>query len=398
MRLDALLADWRTAARTHNGRPAADLKGRQKLTLNPKTLALTLIAVCAIAACSRAEPPQHEEVRPVRTIVAGQTPGTVGASYSGEIRARYESRLGFRTGGKIVARLVDVGAHVKRGDVLLRLDPTQEALQVTAAAADVDAARSRVAQARVDVKRIEQLLARNFASQAELDQQRLALDQSEAQLRSALARQRLNANQEGFTTLVADRDGVVSTISAEAGQVVAAGQSVVTVAADGEREVAISIPESRVEELRKAKSLQVSVWAHPDRTWTGTLRELAPDTDSVTRTYSARISIQHPDETLLRLGMTASVFAPDVDGNRAIRLPLTAIVDRDGRRQVWIVPPKSARVQARDVQLGSAQKDSVLVTAGLFGGETVVTAGVHMLKAGQRVKVIEAASQAGSDK
>ncbi len=171
-----------------------------------------------------------------------------------------------------------------------------------------------------------------------------------------------------------------------------------TVAADGEREVAISIPESRVEELRKAKSLQVSVWAYPDKAWTGTLRELAPDTDSVTRTYSARISIQHPDETLLRLGMTASVFAPDVDGNRAIRLPLTAIVDRVGSRQVWIVPPKSSHVQARDVQLGSAQKDSVLVTAGLFGGETVVTAGVHMLKAGQRVKVIEAATQAGSNK
>ncbi|CAG2155110.1 Multidrug resistance protein MdtA [Cupriavidus yeoncheonensis] len=368
------------------------------MTLNPKTLALGLIAAYAVAACSPAEPPQHEEVRPVRTIIAGQTSGTVGASYSGEIRARYESQLGFRTGGKIVARLVDVGAHVKRGQVLLRLDPTQEALQVTAASADVDAARSRVAQARVDVKRIEQLLARNFASQAELDQQRLALDQSEAQLRSALARQRLNANQEGFTTLVADRDGVVSTISAEAGQVVAAGQSVVTVAADGEREVAINIPESRVEELRKAKALQVSVWAHPDKAWTGSLRELAPDTDSVTRTYSARISIQHPDETLLRLGMTASVFAPDVDGNRAIRLPLTAIVDRGNSSQVWIVPPKSSRVQARDVQLGSAQKDSVLVTAGLFGGETVVTAGVHMLKAGQRVKVIEAATQAGSDK
>lgn len=350
---------------------------------------MAVIAAHVLAACGPASAPEHEETRPVRTIVAGYSPGSVGATYSGEIRARYESQLGFRTAGKVVARLVDTGSHVKRGQPLLQLDPTQESLQVAAAGAEVDAARSRVAQARVDVKRIEQLLARNFASQAELDQQRLALDQAEAQLRSALAREQLNSNLRGFTTLVADRDGVVSSISAEAGQVVAAGQPVVTVAADGEREVAISIPESRVDELRKAKTLQVAVWAHPGKSWTGTLREMAPDTDSVTRTYSARISIQKPDPDLLRLGMTASVLAADVDGNGAIRLPLTAIVDREGGRQVWVVDPKTSRIAAREVKLGSAQNDSVLVQSGLAGGETIVTAGVHMLQPGQLVKLIE---------
>jgi multidrug efflux system membrane fusion protein len=336
----------------------------------------------------------------VRTVVAGRMEGTVGATYSGEIRARYESQLGFRTAGKIVARLVNVGSQVKRGQPLLQLDPTQETLQVAAAGAEVDAAKSRVDQARVDVKRIEQLLARNFASQAELDQQRLALNQAEAQLRSAQARQQLNANLRGFTTLVADRDGVVSAISAEAGQVVAAGQPVVTVAADGEREVAISIPESRIDELRKAKELQVAVWAHPGKSWAGTLRELAPDTDSVTRTYSARISIQQPDPALLRLGMTATVFVADVDGNSAIRLPLTAIVDREGGRQVWVVDPKTSSVAARKVKLGSAQNDSVLVVEGLAGGETIVSAGVHMLQPGQRVKLTEAVAvaEAGESK
>ena len=325
----------------------------------------------------------------MRTLVTGRTAGSVGAMYSGEIRARYESQLGFRTSGKIVARLVDVGSHVKRGQPLLQLDPTQETLQVAAASAEAEAAKSRVAQARIDVQRIEQLLARNFASQAELDHQRLALDQAEAQLRSAQARHQLNANLRGYTTLVADRDGVVSAINAEAGQVVAAGQPIVTVAGDGEREVAISIPESRVDELRLAKALQVSIWAHPGKFWTGTLRELAPDTDSVTRTYSARISIQQPDPALLRLGMTASVLAPDVAGNGAIRLPLTAIVDREGERQVWIVDPKTSQVAARKVEVGSAQNDQALVVAGLKDGETVVVAGVHMLQPGQRVKLNE---------
>jgi RND family efflux transporter MFP subunit len=254
------------------------------------------------------------------------------------------------------------------------------------------------------VKRTEQLLAQNFASQAELDQQRLLLSQAEAQLRSAQARQQLNANMRGFTTLVADRDGVVSAINAEAGQVVAAGQSIVTVAADGEREVSISVPESRVDELRKAQRLTITVWAHPEKSWNGKLRELAPDADSVTRTYSARISIldadADADPSLLRLGMTASVMVPDADGSAALRVPLTAVVDHERSRQVWVVDPKTSRVSAREVKLGAAQNDSVMVVSGLTAGETVVSAGVHMLQPGQQVKVAEAVTvaQAGGSK
>jgi RND family efflux transporter MFP subunit len=363
----------------------------EKLDTNHRSIMLALIATATLAACTPAHEPAHEEVRPVRVVVAGHTSGTVGSVYSGEIRTRHESQLGFRTSGKIVARLVDVGSRVKKGQTLMQLDPTQETLQVVAAGAETDAARSRVGQARVDVQRVEQLLARNFASRAELDQQRLALSQAEAQLRSALAHEKLNANLRGFTSLVADRDGVVSAISADAGQVITAGQTAVTVAADGEREVAISIPESRVDELRNARPLQIAVWAHPGKTWSGTLRELAPDTDSVTRTYSARITIQQPDPALLRLGMTATVSAPDVQGPGAIRLPLTAIVDHDGQQRIWVVDPKTWRVALRAVTLGSAQNDAVLVTDGLQDGETVVIAGVHMLQAGQQVKIADAA-------
>ncbi len=361
---------------------------RVQWALAPLAMATVLVG------CQRHEAESYEEVRPVQSIVAGRSAGSVGARYSGEVVARYESRLGFRTSGKIAARLVEVGSAVKRGQPLMRLSPEQEALRVVAAGADVDAAKSRVAQARIDLQRTEQLLARQFASRAELDQQKLALDQAEAQLRSANAQRDTSANQHGYTVLTADRDGVVTAIAAEAGQVVAAGQSVVTVAADGEREVAISIPESRLDELRQARSLQVAAWAHPGRTWAGVLRELAPGTDSVTRTYSARISIRDPDPQLLRLGMTASVLVSDVEGTSAIRLPLTAIVDRDGQRQVWVVDPKTSQVALRKVTLGSPQDDNVLVVAGLNGGETIVTAGVHMLQPGQRVKLPAAAAAA----
>lgn len=353
--------------------------------------ALSLLTLAVLGSgCSPKQEPAHDDVRPVRSTVVGASNGSVGATYSGEIAARYESKLAFQTSGRIVARLVEVGSPVKRGQPLMRLDPAQEALHVVAAVADVDAARSRVAQNRVDLQRAEALLARNFASQAEVDQQRLALAQSESQLQAALAQQQIKVNQRGYTVLAADRDGVVSAIHAEAGQVVSPGQAVVTVAADGEREVVVAIAESRVDELKRAKSLQVSVWAQPGRRYVGSLRELAPDTDSVTRTYSARISVRNPDAAL-RLGMTASVFAADVDGASAIRLPLTAILNKDRESLVWVVNAKTAQVAPRVVQLGAAQNDHVLVTGGLTAGETVVTAGVHMLFAGQKVKTVEEA-------
>ncbi len=354
--------------------------------MRPLSLGALLGAGLVLAACGPTKEAAHDEVRPVHSTVVGASRGSVGATYSGEVRARFESKLGFQTSGKVIARLIEVGSHVRRGQPLMRLDPAQETLHVVAAVADVDAAKSRVAQNRVDLQRTEQLLARQFASQAELDQQRLALAQSEAQLQSALAQQQIKLNQRGYTDLLADRDGVVTAIAVEVGQVVSPGQPVVTVAADGEREVLVSIPESRVDELRQAKSLQVSVWAKRGKLYAGSLRELAPDTDSVTRTYSARIAVKDPDAALM-LGMTASVLAPDVDGSTAIRLPLSAIYNQAGQPLVWVIDTHTAQVNTRPVTLGSAQNDSVLIAGGLVGGETVVTAGVHMLHAGQKVKL-----------
>lgn len=360
------------------------------------TFALSLLGLAVLATgCSRKPPAAHEDVRPVRSTIVGTSQGSVGATYSGEVQARYESKLGFQTSGRIVARLVEVGSTVKRGQPLMRLDPAQEVLQVASADADVDGKKSRVAQDRIDLQRTEALLARHFASQAEVDAQRLALATSESQLKSALAQQQIKVNQRGYTVLVADRDGVVSAIHAEAGQVVSPGQAVVTVAADGEREVVVAIAESRVDELKRAKSLQVSVWAQPGKRYVGTLRELAPDTDSVTRTYSARIGVKNPDAAL-RLGMTASVFAADIDGANAIRLPLTAVLNKDGQSLVWVVDAKTGQVASRTVQLGAAQNDQVLVAGGLNPGETVVTAGVHMLFAGQKVKTAESAAAASN--
>ena len=301
------------------------------------------------------------------------------------MHARYESKLGFQTSGKIVARLVEVGSHVKRGQPLMRLDPAQETLHVVAAVADVDAARSRVAQNRVDLQRTEQLLAAQFASQAEVDQQRLALAQSESQLKSALAQQQIKVNQRGYTELVADRDGVVTAISAEAGQVVSAGQ------ADrhrGRRRRARGAGEHpRVARRRAAQGADaagVGLGHIRARRYQGALRELAPDTDSVTRTYSARIAVKDADARADArhdgVGVRARCRRQHGDPPAAHRDP------RQGRPAAGVGGRRArpSRVATRAVKLGSAQNDSVLIAGGLDGGETVVTAGVHMLHAGQQ--------------
>jgi RND family efflux transporter MFP subunit len=346
---------------------------------------LSLLVALAFAAGCHSSDKKPEDIRPVRSLAVGETAGSVGASYSGEIRARYESKLGFRTSGKVAARLVEVGSHVRRGQVLMRLDPAQELLQSVAVAAQVDAARNRVAQNRLDLERTQALFQRKFASQSELDQARLALTDAESQLRNTAAQQQITANQRAYTELVADRDGVVTAIQAEVGQVVATGSAVVTLAADGEREVVVSIPESRVAELRDARRMIVTLWAQPGKTYLGKLRELSPDTDSVTRTYGARIAIKDPDAEV-RLGMTATVFTPDTEGAKAIRLPLASIHDVDGQPKVWIVDPNTSTVSPRPVKLGPAQNDTVLVADGLAAGDVVVTAGANLLHAGQKVK------------
>ena len=348
--------------------------------------ASALASMALLGACSPKEVAAPEAPRPVRTVVAGASTSSTTAAYSGEVRARYENSHSFRTSGKVLARLVEVGSHVKAGQVLMRLDTAQETLQIATSDADVEASRSRIAKLQLDISRTEPLLSRKFASQAELDALKQALDEAQAGLKMALARQQINVNQRAFSELRAERAGIVTSIAAEAGQVVGAGQPVLTVAADGEREVVVSVPESRVDELRQAKDMQVSVWALPGKRYKAALRELAPDTDTVTRTYSARVRITNADEAL-RLGMTAVVNLVDTDTSSAIRLPLTAIYNKTGDALVWVLNPKTTQVSARKVVLGGAQNDTVWVKEGLANGETVVTAGVNLLVEGQKVLV-----------
>jgi RND family efflux transporter MFP subunit len=350
----------------------------------PFVLPLTLVAAL-LAGCSRNEAPPAD-VRPVRALTLAT--GAVGSTteFSGDVRPRYESRLGFRVGGKISARKVDVGTVVKRGQVLMQLDPQDLRLGQAQAQANLRAAQTNYELARADLKRYQDLRSQNFVSQAVLDQKTAAAHSAQATVEAARAASHEQANQTGYATLESDADGVVTGIDAEVGQVVQAGTPVVRVARTDEKEVVIGVPEDQVDALRDVSDVKVKLWADPNRSIPGKIREISPVADPATRTYTVKVSIPPRDD--IRLGMTAVVQLAHAKGGAAIKVPLSALYHDKGVTSVWVI--ENGAVHLVPVQVGGVSGNDVLLAGGVKPGQTVVTAGVNLLKPGQKVKVLTA--------
>jgi membrane fusion protein, multidrug efflux system len=355
------------------------------LHARPTTLAAAIIAATALlGACSKPVE-KIEEVRPVRAVKLAADQVDVVAEFSGEVRPRIESRLGFRVPGKIVLRKVDVGTQVKHGQILMKLDPQDLQLAQAQANAGLKAAESNRDLAKAELKRYKDLREKNFVSEAVLDGKEGAFKAAQASYDQALAAFRNQSNQAGYTTLVADIDGVVTSVDAEAGQVVAAGNPVVRVAQAGEKEIVIGIPEDKVDALRQLTDVRVRTWAKPDVTIHGKLRELSPMADAATRTYTAKISIPSPADDV-KLGMTAYVAFAAKTQNAMIKLPLTALLQEKSNTAVWVI--ENGTVKLVPVQIAGNSGNDILVAAGVNPGQTVVTAGVSLLKPGQKVKML----------
>lgn len=334
-----------------------------------------VLAVLAVAACSKPEP----SAQPLRTVRVMKVDGAAvpaSLTFPGEVRARHESRLGFRIGGKLIERRVDVGDAVRRGQVLARLDAQDVALN----AAQAEAVR---ALAEAEARRTRELRAKNFVSQA-------ALDAKETALATAVAQAGMAKNQATYATLRAERDGVVTAVEAEAGQVVAAGQTVLRVAEGNEKEIVIAVPEADVEKVRAAEGFAVTLNSLPGRSWDGRLRELSPAADPATRTFAARIAVPQADEAM-RLGMSARVEAKVSRGDTALRLPLSAFFTRNDQPHVWVVDPATLTVALTKVETDGVIGNEVRVKAGLAPGQRVVTAGANLLEPGQKVRLPEGA-------
>jgi len=358
-----------------------------KAPFSPLAGLMLALGTLTLAACGTKEetplPP-----RPVLSQVVGQATEPIIATYSGEIRARHEIALAFRVPGKINTRLVDLGSRVKAGQELIRLDPSDQALGATGAAAQLAAAEAERSFAKADLERYRGLKEKGFVSQAAFDAKKTGFEAAEAKVAALSAQTALSRNQAGYTVLRADHAGVISAVLAEAGQVVAAGQPVLRLAREEEKEVAINIPESRMAELSQVGRAEVVLWARnaASRLFSGQIREVAPVADPTTRTYPVRVSIQGTDSSVL-LGMTANVSFLSSGNAPTMSLPLTAIYQQDGKIAVWVVG-KDNKVALRPVTLASLGEDGAHISAGLTPGERVVTAGVHKLVPGEQVTLV----------
>lgn len=337
-------------------------------------LLCALLTACGVGDPLPASPPSVL-VQPAGRALAN------GAYYSGEIRARHEIDLAFRVGGKLNARLVDVGAAIKAGQPLARLDPVDLQLAATSARAQLAAADSDATTARQERARYADLLAKKFVSQAAFDAKDNALNAAQARLEQMRAQSRISGNQATYGTLSSEFPALVTAVLAEAGQVLAPGQAVLRVARPDEKEVAIAVPEGQVAALQAARQLTVTLWAAPDLKMAGELRELSAAADPATRTYAARIRLLQPPPDV-QLGMTARVgLAPDRVG--PLRVPLTAVVDPGTGPQVWVV--QDGKAQPRPVRVTQFREDGAVLGDGLNEGELVVVTGIGKLVAGQAV-------------
>jgi RND family efflux transporter MFP subunit len=336
--------------------------------------------------------PVAEDLPLVRTVEVNPAGAVQTYTYSGEVRDRFESQLAFQASGKIVKRNVQLGSTVNAGDVLMQIDPKDLQQTVNNTSAQVNSAESQLRLAESNLNRYSQLYAQNAISASQLDQYQNAYNVAAAAVRQASSQYIQGANQLDYSLLYADKPGVISSISAEAGQVVSTGQTVITLVQDGEREIEISVPENRIATLSQVSQIKVTFWALPTVVVDGTVREIAPMADATTRTYKIRIHLVNaPPE--IKLGMTAAVTLTGSGDPKAglTTIPLSSIYQTNDSPGVWVVT--DAIVNLRPVQVGSFGDVQVQVLAGLNPGETIVTAGAHKLREGQKVRVVGGDSQ-----
>jgi multidrug efflux system membrane fusion protein len=349
----------------------------------PRWTALSLLVL--LAACGqKAAAPEPE--RAVRTQVLQVTQAGQEMVYAAEVRARSESRLGFRVPGKVLERKVGLGESVKKGQVLMRLDPSDLALAAEAAQAQLRAAKTNRDSLAADLKRFRDLHAQGFIGAAELERRDAAFQGAQAQWEQARAQARAQANQADYGALKADSAGIITSVDAEPGTVVAAGTPVLRLAQDGPLDVVFQIPEQQAAALRRIAAdgdLQVRV-AGLEAPLSAKLREVAQAADPVSRTFLVKADIGKPSE--VKLGQTATVTLNTAKVSGVLKLPMSAVFEAKGQPHVWVLNGGTMTVRQYAVQVAGAEGNEVVVTGGLSPEQEIVTVGVHVLREGEKVR------------
>lgn len=345
----------------------------------------------ALLGCNEQEA-REPEIRPVRTLVVDPAPIEDDRTAVGEIAPRYESDLGFRVAGKLVSRPVDVGAIVRKDDLLARLDDQDFANSLKSAKAQVDSAQAVLTEAKSTEERQRQLLANGTTTKANYDSALKNLNSAEAQLDAAKASYQIASDQLAYSELRAEFDGVVTAIGAEPGQVVATGQMIVRLARPDDKDAIFAIAETAFKDQPdKLPGITVSLLSAPQVTAEGELREVSPVADPATRTYQAKVTLKDPPPAM-RFG--ASVVGHlKSDTAPVVLLPGSALFDQAGQPAVWRYDPATQTVSLHPVTVSRYETDRVIVSEGLEKGDIVVTAGVNRLRAQQKVRLEEGADR-----
>ena len=358
-------------------------------------LVLVVGFAAGLAGCKGEAAVSQESLRPVKVAqIAAASPKRT-LTYSGVVRPRVESALGFRVSGKIIARSVNVGDRIEMEQTIARVDDTDLKLAENAARAGVASARSRRDVASDNLQRAKVLLPKAIISQAAYDTRRNELDAASAALDAAEAQLRQAVNAVGYTTLRADKAGIVTAVGAEPGQVVNAGQAVATVAESGETEVAIAVPEQDAARIAVSQIAKVTLWAGSGVNLDGRVREIAGQADPVSRTYAVRIAIDTPPQAM-RLGMTALVALTIEDETAQMVVPLMALTEEGGTPIAFVVDTASKAVRQTAVTIAGIAEGGVRIASGLQPGDLIVTAGVQFLQDGMRIRLPGERAQTGA--
>jgi multidrug efflux system membrane fusion protein len=332
---------------------------------------------------------EERTAQPVRVTRVALTSADRSESYTGTLRPQHEVPLAFRLPGKLVARLVDVGDRVKAGQVVARLDASDARLQLEAAEAELAAARTDLARAEADARRSRDLFAAGHVARAELD--RVLSAEAEALSRADRAKQSrsLAANQLSYTELVAEEDGIVTATLAEDGQVVAAGQPVLSVAREGALDVVFALPEQQRDFLQRATA-SAEIWGLADEPYALTLRDVSPDADPLGRTYRVRMTLTAPDAEA-SFGRTVTVRLRTSGAEPAVALPLAAVISNGTGASVWRLPPGADHVERVAVEVVAVQAQVALLRGPLNEGDTIISLGAQKIDPARAVRVVETA-------
>lgn len=345
---------------------------------NISLLALLLLIQGCEQAADQPVPP-----RPALVTVVSNGVNAEELILVGEVKSRYESNQSFRVSGKIVERKAEVGDVVKKGQVLARIDATDSQLTTQAARADVASAQANYDLAKAEVERQRKLVEKKFISESALDLQEAQLKTSAARLKQVRAQAAVSSNQSRYTALVADRDGVITQIKAEPGQVIEPGQMIVQVVDQTQIEVLVAVPESRMENVHINDLVGIKLWANQEKLYQGKVREITPAASEATRAFDMRVAFLDADEHV-KLGMTAGVQFIN-EGTKKIIVPSTAVTKFENKNIVWVVDANGI-ANPREVTIGNFAEYGVVITDGLVIGEMIAIAGVHTLVKGQKVK------------